>query len=465
MQYVFSFRRTQKKGRAKPPTNMIQSNNFNTQTLGFPRKSPKLNIQLDIRTSQLPDISPQEKALSNKGDKKYLGQSISFLMRRLYNSPLWKYYRRMAFCCCHIDEVNGRLISKYCRSRLCPICGGIRTAIAKHGYGPHLLPREKQIEQRQYHLNELEKIINACINPKERERLEIQYTELEIKPYVEPMEDPYFITLTTCNTDVIGLDELIKRRRAHDKAYSKMMKAARNGRTGVRGISNRETTARPGNRFHDHIHSIVDGEEHAAWMIKYWTRAWGVGMASREAQHMRKADAGAYKEIFKYMTKLTTVIKEVKRVDNGLNYWEDHEPFEPAEDAKLISDYQLDTICRANRGRIMLRAFGGIRRVKDSDYALENLISQCYGKEIKGNRWRWMGRDWAETMTGELLTGNTPSKAVLRLFGMGGEKDWIDYLKREAEKSRVERDYYLLNDDTMTQEREKEGALSTLAPN
>jgi len=436
-----------------PNKNIMQNKEINVQASRFHDNSPDIRVSCPIESSPVINTRKklaQQEAFLRRGKSKYIGQGISIDMEEAVpNSPYIEKYRNMFYCSSIMERKDGKIVATYCNCRLCPICGRIRTATMMNGYGDYLLTRKQQKEKRQYYLDRLKKKIKACTKPKqwkylnekgkkiegcikakEWEYLNEEYKRLKNKPYVTPMKNPYFVTLTTRNTDVIGLGALIGRRRAHDRALSKLINSGTRRRKGFRGVYNKETTARPGNRFHDHIHVMIDGKKNAEWMIKAWIKHWG-DMTTREAQDMRKADAGAYKEIFKYMTKLTATTE--KKVDNGLDYWEDEELFKPVEDAKKVPMYQLDIILRASEGRIMIRAFGGIKKIKDSDYELENLISQKAGDEIKGNKWRWTGRDWMETTTGELLTGYTPDRYAWGLWKRG-EQECIKRLKRETEQ-------------------------------
>ena len=154
------------------------------------------------------------------------------------------------------------------------------------------------------------------------------------------------------------------------------------------GIRKIECTYNPDRYdFHPHFHLIVSGEKEGKKLVELWLKHNPTARLS--AQNIRPADDKSVKELFKYFTKLVT-----------------------GKDKKLYP-IAMDVIFRAMRGK---RVFQPIS-IKMISEDIEELQAEEYTDiEPDITIWTWEGSDWIDLMTGEMLTGYTPSDVLVKLF-------------------------------------------------
>jgi len=167
-------------------------------------------------------------------------------------SPMLRSYYNALHCCDTLHEEDGKLISKYCKTRICVICGAIRTAKAIDTYFPI------------------------------------------IKDW-----DSYFVTLTIPNV----------REESLRKTIDEMLNTFRNSQRAIKrkfvfkGIRKLEVTHNFGrNDYHGHFHVVVDGINQALLLRDEWMKR--NPAANAIAQDVRKCNEGTLKEVFKYSMKI-----------------------------------------------------------------------------------------------------------------------------------------------------------------
>ncbi len=168
------------------------------------------------------------------------------------DSPMLKTYYNALSCCDTLIQEDGKLVTQHCKSRICVVCGAIRTAKAIDMYLP------------------------------------------EIKKW-----DPYLVTLTIPNVkeDVLSetLDEMLDNYRNAQRSIKR--------RLPFKGIRKLEVTYNPKfNDYHGHFHSIVDGLAQAQMLREEWMIR--NPNAKAIAQDVRRCDKKTLKEVFKYSMKI-----------------------------------------------------------------------------------------------------------------------------------------------------------------
>lgn len=140
---------------------------------------------------------------------------------------------------------------------------------------------------------------------------------------------------------------------------------------------------RPEGQYHYHYHVIIDGREHAEWLIAQWlVRIKG---CSIKAQDMRPVRPGEYLEIFKYFTKLISTDKSA------------------GKERRYIDFERLNVVFSTLRGTRVYQPFGGIKAVReeiDEDELIAGESSEEYMQ-----LWRWMTDVGYVNEDGEILTG------------------------------------------------------------
>lgn len=300
--------------------------------------------QRGFQPMSLPADEPQKKGipyLTKKAKGKYFTQELARHLSQL-DSPLNKGYRRSLFDCCSVLSQTGtKLTGKYCNSRWCNTCNRIRTARLINGY-------EKPLSE---------------------------------------LTDPYLTTLTVPNVTGRELRHTIE---GMTRTYANIVKQARKGGNGPRGVRKLECTYNViDDTYHPHFHAIVDGQANASRIIDEWMKRHP--SASMKGQDMRPADAASSKELFKYVSKIVT---------------------KTAGDGTAIIVPALDTIFQAMHGKRTFQPFGGIRMVSED---IEDVQADEYQIDpYDAVQWVWCNSDWVSE-EGKGLTGYRPSEAMKRL--------------------------------------------------
>lgn len=306
--------------------------------------------------------------LTTKQWAKYISSNVATsLATANEKSPLNKSYWNTFHCnqVIRFDE-NAKGTSSYCKNRWCYTCNRIRTAILIKGY-----------------LSQLQDFENA-----------------------------QFVTLTrpTCSEK-----ELPNRIAEMQKTFSqindlarknKYLKSVKGTKLEYKGLRKLEVTTRPNDKYHPHFHLIVNTKEVADFIVKEWLKH--NKDADVKAQDIRKADAKAHKELFKYFTKLN----ESKR-----------KPGEP-----LTLNYKrLDVIFLAMKGKQVFKSFGSLKMVKE-DFDDEDLEATTQLTDAYANRlFNWIDEDWVDQDSGEMLIGkDVPTKVKNLLPSKADEKKAIE---------------------------------------
>ncbi len=289
--------------------------------------------------------------LRNRARRKYLTDGLMQGLSRI-DSPLRHAYASTARCASELVQDGVRVQGKYCRQRWCLVCNGIRTA----------------------------KLISAYL------------------PEMASWPEPHFVTLTVPNVAGPQLHAATRKMLATMPRLARAIR--RTDGLELRAVRKLETTYSPRRRdYHPHLHLIVSNGPAADALVRRWLVAFPA--ADIKAQDVRRCEGlGAMKELFKYFTKLV-----VKGLDG-----------ERTAPAPLV----LDTMFKAVKGLRTFQPMGFVCRTKISpdDEALEldaGTISPIAPDSRGVILWRWIGEDWLDYGSGELLSGFTPTPAMCEL--------------------------------------------------
>lgn len=297
---------------------------------------------------------------SKKTRKKLITQWINSPLIRL-NSPLRKYYSNAYYCSHKLEQLGDSVSAKYCNTRTCITCNGIRTANYIKNYGEQVFELNK----------------------------------------------PQFVTLTaptTWCTDVETLKYEIDRREGVWRKIYRNAKLSRNGKILLRGLKAMEITVRPDKYYHIHFHLIIEGEREAEWLKSQWLKHFLDASPRLQVIKPLTSREGLL-EVFKYGTKFSN--KEKKLVNGKI-----------IEVYKSVEPERLDTVIQALYKKRLISTFGGVRRVKDEDVneivesvSIEDLASADH------RTWEWVfDSDWYAHDTGEKFSDYIPSDELRNIF-------------------------------------------------
>ena len=290
-------------------------------------------------------------ALKKRARAKYYSGHLAINLAQL-DSPLNKGYWATYRCAGVLEQKGTTITSRYCGHRWCVVCNKIRTGRLINGYEAPL----------------------AALPDK--------YLVTLTLPNVPAAE--LRATLIQMRNTVQGIQDMFKKRHQRKKQSWQLV-----------GLRKLECTYNAiARNYHPHFHFIISGAEAAKGLIDKWLERTPTAMFT--LQDMRRAEAGAQKELFKYFAKLVTKKK-------GKN---------------VTLTEPLDTIFRAMRG---LRVFQPIGIEKDVPEEIENLQSvEVEGitpaPEHRYLKWAEGGSDWIDSETGEGLTGYKPSAQMDELI-------------------------------------------------
>lgn len=285
-------------------------------------------------------------------------------------SKMAKEYSRAFYCGTRLAVKEGKLITRFCKSRVCYVCNSIRTAHLINGYGSQLAPF--------------------------------------IKAGTMQM-----VTLTA-RTPRVG--DLSKHLDLMSKAWGKILGVAHKQKRGLVGIRALECHGCPEGRAHPHFHILIDGANNAHWLKWEWIKRWG-SKASVNGQDVRTANKKSLVELFKYVTKTSMTKPEDKKKAKYKFHYTDEE----------ID--QLDAIYCALRGWRTIQPFGGIKRVSEdlNDIRIDALRVDS---EATDRSYVWVRgiANYVGEDTGRLLIDYKPSRKVLR--GLQGLKAPPVYIEK-----------------------------------
>jgi hypothetical protein len=263
-------------------------------------------------------------------------------------SPLEKAYKLTERCSSQLTETPGKLVGLYCGCRWCLVCSRIRTARLITGYMPAI-----------------ENMGEKWFLTLSRPNIAAALLEAEIQYY-----------LTTA--------QLIQRhlREKRKLKYSSLRK--------IECTYNAEA-----NTYHPHFHFIFDDFQAADLFLQEWLRRNPTALLNKGNQ-LKKADNNSCMELFKYFTKVVSKTKTTKIPGGGAR-----------------SDYHihlaaLDTMFVAMRGVRTFQPCGVIKAVSEEiepEQALESGRAEV-------NFHKWMGHDWVNETTQQVLTGYVPAPGI-----------------------------------------------------
>jgi len=197
------------------------------------------------------------KRAKRKGFSVALAKSMIDYAKKSKSHMLPTYYHALG-CCDTLMQADGKLKTKYCKTRICVICGAIRTAKAIDAYLP---------------------IIKGW--------------------------KAFLVTLTLPNVKEPVLRQTV------DEVLNKFRNCLRavKGKLLFKGVRKLEITYNPErDDYHVHLHCIIDGKAQAQMLREEWMKR--NPEASHVAQDVRKCDKKTLKEVFKYSMKILASDKE-----------------------------------------------------------------------------------------------------------------------------------------------------------
>lgn len=198
-----------------------------------------------------------DRRAKRKGFSVALAKSMIDYAKKSKSHMLRTYYHALN-CCDTLIQSDGKLKAKYCKTRICVICGAIRTAKAIEAYLP---------------------IIRGW--------------------------KAFLVTLTLPNVKENAL------RKTVDEVLSKFRNCLRavKGKLPFKGIRKLEITYNPErDDYHVHLHCIVDGLTQAQRLRGEWMKR--TPGACHAAQDVRRCNKRTLKEVFKYSMKILSSDKE-----------------------------------------------------------------------------------------------------------------------------------------------------------
>lgn len=291
----------------------------------------------------LVDIAKGERDKANIEDFKEFNKEQSLV----------KSYWNMFHCGSVLEHKNGKVTGRYCKNKLCLVCNSIRQAQLMNRYSP---------------------IIKTW------------------------GDDVYFVTVTVPNMKGEFLkDAIIEMHSIYKTIQERLKKQAQRGqREKFIAIKKLECTYSPERvDYHPHYHFIIKGIDNANSFLDMWLTDTKHLGTSYKGQDIRKADANAPKEMFKYFTKIVSTSGKEKRI--------------------FVDS--LHTIFKALKGTRTFQSIGfklpKEEQLKDKDFELElELEAEYQGEQEEKYIWVQQQADWASNVTGVLLSDNKIDKTL-----------------------------------------------------
>lgn len=210
-------------------------------------------------------------------------------------------------------------------------------------------------------------------------------------PQIEQMGEKWFLTCTIKNVKqsalVSAIDKMLK---DAAKIGISLKKWYRLKYSCLRKL---ECTYNPVSReYHPHFHFIFSSEAAAQAFLSQWLKR--NPTSDPKGQDIKKADNNSVKELFKYFTKIASG----KRYNPATGQLADYG----------INIAALDVMFQAMRGRRVFQPSGIIKSVSEEinpDFALP-------AESDLDAHFSWMGNDWIDKDTGQLLSGYEPTAAT-----------------------------------------------------
>lgn len=203
-------------------------------------------------------------------------------------------------------------------------------------------------------------------------------------PEIQNMQNAYFVTLTA---PTVPIEKLKSEIELYQKTFRQIIHCNKyRGR--FKGLRKLECTIRPDDLYHPHFHCVIDGKENAQLLVQEWCKR--MPGAYRAAQDIRKADERSTIELFKYFTKL------FKRKSDGTY--------------EKVNYARLERIMSTIAGKRIFQPFGGLQKPVNW---IETDIVETETPAETDKIYEWVGDDWVEKESGELLTGYKPSASLV----------------------------------------------------
>jgi hypothetical protein len=311
-----------------------------------------VNSALPFNTSaQLPTNTSQadfEKKLQKRARSKFVTNTIAVPLSQIA-SPLENSYKTTLRCSGHLTQSKGKLTGLYCGQRWCVVCARIRTARMVAGY----------------------------------------------LPQIERMEEKWFVTLTRPNVPAGELPATIKAMTDRAANIHRVLKERRKMKySSLRKLEcTYNATART---YHPHFHFILDSELAARALYAEWFDRFakdGIQL-SHDGNEVKKADNNSVKELFKYFTKIASGKKYNKKSGKLENYY--------------IHIGPMDIMFQAMRGRRVFQPSGIVKAVSEE---VEPNFALPSPSDLEAH-YSWMGNDWIDKTTNQVLCGYEPSAAI-----------------------------------------------------
>jgi len=300
-----------------------------------------------------------EKARKRRGKTKYVGsqlaKALADVAREENDLKFLKQCFNGYFCLHDVVIKNWIIYGKYCKTRFCPTCNGIRKA--------EMIKR--------YH------------------------------PVLKEWSEPCFLTLTTRSIPAKKLEDRIARQKEVFNRIIDKYEKRHKRKTGIKliGLRSHESNFNPQElTYNPHFHIITPNYEIAKTLNIEWLKAWG-----KKASHMgqkidRVKDVELHLiETIKYGAKIFTD-PEMKKGMEGKKY--------------MIFARAYYNILRAFESKHLLSSFGfklptETEKKETEKKELKNTSRLIYLPEIN---------DWINPETGSLLTGYAPNDELKKIM-------------------------------------------------
>jgi hypothetical protein len=315
---------------------------------------------------------PKLSKLGKKSKRKWATTKINQALVKVPATPLQDYYQRAVDCTSLLYQEGITISGRYCNCRTCLTCSAIRTAKYIKHYSNQLLE----------------------------------------------FQEPVLVTLTQPTIQATNPEQLREQveRMLHvwRLIYKQSMKAKAK-KAGIRlaGIRALEITQRPDNFYHAHFHYSLDGRMNGEWLVKQWLSHYPD--AAPWCQDIRPiVNEEGLLEVLKYATKFVgDELVETEEVD------EDGVVRKVLVRVRKREDpVRTDLVIRAIRGKQLIGAFGGVRKIEIED--VNAVVQQTTYEELKHAEyrvWRWQGHDWySHDEERSKMTTFEPSEAMRKIF-------------------------------------------------
>jgi hypothetical protein len=212
-------------------------------------------------------------------------------------------------------------------------------------------------------------------------------------PAIEAMEEKWFLTLSRPNVTAAALEEEIQYYLSTARLIQRHLREKRKLKySSLRKIEC--TYNDEANTYHPHFHFIFDSQEAAQAYLDQWLDRNPTALLNKGNQ-LKKADNNSCMELFKYFTKVVSKTKTRNKADQAVSNYRIHLG-------------ALDTMFVAMRAVRTFQPCGVIKAVSEEiepEQALESGRAEV-------NFHKWMGHDWVNEATEQLLTGYVPAPGI-----------------------------------------------------